>query len=42
MRDSLAEVETIREKQDDLMDSEDSSIDIEVFLDDDEMSQLSI
>ena len=39
MRDSIAYVETIREKEDDLMDSDDSSIDIEALLDDDDMSQ---
>ena len=39
MRDSIAYVETIREKEDDSMDSDDSSIDIEALLDDDDMSQ---
>ena len=35
MRVSLVYVETIREKEDGLMDSDDSSIDIEALLDDD-------
>ena len=42
MRDSLAHVETIREKKDDLMDSDGSSIDIETLLDEYYISQFSM
>ena len=42
MRDSLAYVETIREKEDDSMDSDESNIDIEALIDDDDMSQFSM
>ena len=42
MRDSIAYVETIREKEEDSMDSDDSSIDIEALLDDDDMDLFSV
>ena len=42
MRDSLSYVETMREKEDNSMDSDDSSIDIKAFLDDANMSQFSM
>jgi len=42
MRDSIAYVETIREKEEDSMDSDDSSIDVEVLLDDDDMALFSV
>ena len=42
MRDSIAYVETIREKEDDSMDSDDSSIDVEALLDDDDMALFSV
>ena len=42
MRDSIAYVETIREKEEDSMDSDDSSIDVEALLDDDDMALFSM
>ena len=39
---SLEYVESMWEKEDDSMGSDDSSIDIEALLDDDEMSQFSM